>query len=143
MIIWSSYTKDGKHILRHFNLDVDRGGHTTAAAANAIAKSIEALHLDGMDVEFTFICGDSGGGAKVQALLPELRDKVKILTADRDFMNCLLHALNLSYENACKTSLGDQGMNKYTVFQMCYLAILMLKTVKSKPTSTPSRNITT
>jgi hypothetical protein len=47
MIIWSSYTKDGKHVLRHFNLLVDRGGHTTAAAANAIAKSIEALHLDG------------------------------------------------------------------------------------------------
>jgi hypothetical protein len=132
MIIWSSYTKDGKHVLRHFNLDVNRGGHTTAAAANAIAKSIKALHLDGMDVEFTFICGDSGGGAKVQALLPELRDKVKILTADSDFMNCILHALNLSYENACKTSLGDQGMNKYTVFQMCYLAILMLKTVKKQ-----------
>ena len=48
------------------------------------------------------------------------------------YINCILHALNLSYKSACKNGLGDQGMNKYTTFQMCYLAILLLKTVKKQ-----------
>jgi hypothetical protein len=39
MICWSSIDDKGKHILRHFNLDIDKGGHTTVEAANAIYKS--------------------------------------------------------------------------------------------------------
>ena len=132
MIVWSSWdAKKKKHVLRHFNLDVDRGGHTAVAAANAIHKSLQGLHLDGLDIEYSFICGDSGGGARVQKLHPELTE-VGAMPDTSLFANCILHALNLSYESACKNGLGDQGMNKYTPFQMCYLAILMLKTVKKQ-----------
>jgi hypothetical protein len=57
-ICWS--TREGKkYKLRHFNLDIDKGGHTTVDAANAIWKSLQSLHLDAFDVEFSFICGDS------------------------------------------------------------------------------------
>jgi len=69
--------------------------------------------------------------AKVQKLHPELTE-VGAMPDTSLFANCILHALNLSYESACKNGLGDQGMNKYTPFQMCYLAILMLKTVKKQ-----------
>jgi hypothetical protein len=89
------------------------------------------LHLDGVDAEFSFICGDSGGGAKVQLLFPLLM-QLGVLCGDSDFMNCIMHAFNLSFEHACKDALGDQGMNRCTVFQMCYLAILLLKTVKKQ-----------
>ena len=65
--------KSGQLKLNHFNLDIDKGGHTTEEAANAIKKSLAALHLDGVDAEFSFICGDSGGGAKVQLLYPRLK----------------------------------------------------------------------
>jgi hypothetical protein len=127
-ICWSSY-EDGKHILRHFNLDIDKGGHTTVDAANAIHKSLKALHLDDIDVEFSFICGDSGGGAKVQDLHPRLV-AIEAMSEFSDYVNCILHAFNLSYEHACKDIFGDQGVHRNTVFQMVYLAVLMMKTLK-------------
>jgi hypothetical protein len=36
-------------------LDIDKGGHTTFAAANAIAKSLQSLGLDDCDTEFSYI----------------------------------------------------------------------------------------
>eukprot|EP00956_Cyclotella_meneghiniana_P026149 scaffold55872_cov78-Cyclotella_meneghiniana.AAC.1 len=131
MIVWTSIDKAGRHKLNHFNLDIDKGGHTTVAAANAIHRSLQSLKLAGMDVEFSFICGDSGGGAKVQKLYPTLMN-MEVLSHSSDFVNCILHAFNLAYEHACKDALGDQGMNRCSVFQMCYLAILVLKTVKKQ-----------
>eukprot|EP00956_Cyclotella_meneghiniana_P013077 scaffold18726_cov48-Cyclotella_meneghiniana.AAC.3 len=75
MICWSSVDKDGNRMLRHFNLDVDRGGHSYIEAANAISHSLRQLLLDDYDVEFSFITDDSGGGAKVQSLHPTLQKK--------------------------------------------------------------------
>jgi hypothetical protein len=109
-------------------LDIDKGGHTTVDAANAIHKSLKALHLDDIDVEFSFICGDSGGGAKVQDLHPRLV-AIEAMSEFSDYVNCI-HAFNLSYEHACKDIFGDQGVHRNTVFQMVYLAVLMMKTLK-------------
>jgi hypothetical protein len=122
MIIWST-KRNGKWQLHHFNLDIDKGGHTTISAANAIHKSLLRLHVEQLDIEFSFICGDSGGGARVQLLHPLLIE-IGAMDQGSDHINCLLHAFNLAYEHACKDALGDQGMNRCTVFQMCYLAIL-------------------
>jgi hypothetical protein len=130
-ICWSSF-EDGKYVLRHFTLDIDKGGHSTVDAANAIHKSLKALHLDGLDVEFSFICGDSGGGAKVQMLHPRLLVEIEAMDDFSDYVNCILHAFNLSYEHACKDALGDQGMHKNSVFQMCYLGVLLMKKVKEQ-----------
>jgi hypothetical protein len=143
MIVWSSVDKKGQCRLNHFNLDIDKGGHSTVEAANAIHRSLQALHLDGVDVEFSFICGDSGGGAKVQLLYPRLKNELDVLCSLADYMNCILHAFNLSYKHACKDTLGlgDQGMNRNTVFQMCYLAILMIKTIKKHTNSQTLRSI--
>lgn len=140
MIVWTSVDKNGQFKLNHFNLDIDKGGHTTVAAANAIHRSLQSLKLNGVDVEFSFICGDSGGGAKVQKLYPTLVD-MKVICPAGDFVNCILHAFNLSYEHACKDALGDQGMNKCSVFQMCYLAILFLKTVKKQSNGATLKSI--
>jgi hypothetical protein len=129
-ICWTLYV-DGNFCLSHFNLDIDKGGHSTIDAANAIYKSLNSLHLDDMDVEFSYICGDSGDGAKVQLLHPRLIE-LELMNESSDFVNCILHAFNLSYEHACKDSLGDQGMHKCTVFQMCYLAVLLMKKVKEQ-----------
>jgi hypothetical protein len=131
MICWSSRDESGNHCLRHFNLDIDRGGHTTKAAAAAIYHSLKALCVDDCDAVFSWICGDSGGGAKVQALWPELVD-LGLMPEISDFVNCVLHAFNLSYETACKDSLGEPGMNKCNTFQLCYLAILLLVTIKKE-----------
>eukprot|EP00956_Cyclotella_meneghiniana_P010989 scaffold15408_cov41-Cyclotella_meneghiniana.AAC.7 len=140
MIVWTSVDKNGRFKLNHFNLDIDKGGHTIVAAANAIHQSLQSLKLSGMDVKFSFICGDSDGGAKVQKLYPTLQD-MEVLCSSSDFINYILHAFNLSYEHACKDALGDQGMNKCTVFQLCYLAILLLKTVKKQSNSATLKSI--
>jgi hypothetical protein len=66
MIVWTLIDEKGRHKLNHFNLDIDKGRHTTKAAAAAIRKSLKLLRLDRLDIELTFICGDSGGRAKVQ-----------------------------------------------------------------------------
>jgi hypothetical protein len=92
---------------------------------------LDSLHLDDLDVEYSFICGDSGGGAKVQALFVLLKE-LGILCPNSDFMNCILHAFNLPYQSACNDALGDAGMNNDTCFQMCFLAILIVKTVKKQ-----------
>lgn len=132
MIVWSSWdTKKKKHVLRHFILDVNRGGHTAVAAANTIHKSLQALHIDDLDIEYSYICGDSGGGTGVHKLHPELTE-IGTMPETSLFANCVLHPLNISYESTSKNGLGDQGMNKYTPFQMCFLGILMLKTVKKQ-----------
>eukprot|EP00956_Cyclotella_meneghiniana_P017447 scaffold28426_cov37-Cyclotella_meneghiniana.AAC.2 len=131
MICWSSVDRDGNRMLRHFNLDVDRGGHTYIEAANAISHSLRQLLLDDYDVEFSFITGDSGGGAKVQKLHPTLRDS-DAMTEWSEHINCILHAFNLAFQTGCMDSLGDQGMNKLTVFQMLYLAILLMNTIKKQ-----------
>eukprot|EP00956_Cyclotella_meneghiniana_P025260 scaffold52385_cov41-Cyclotella_meneghiniana.AAC.3 len=131
MIVWSSRDKKGRNILRHFNLDIDKGGHSMVEAANAIHKSLQSLHLEKIDVEYTYITSDSGGGAKVQSLHPQLVE-IGVMPEISGCMNCLLHAFNLAYETACKDSLGDTDMNKNTTFQMIYLAVLMLNTVKKR-----------
>jgi hypothetical protein len=129
MICWSSHDENGNHCLRHFNLDIDKGGHTTKAAAAAVYHLLKALCVDECDATFSWICGDSGGGAKVQAMWPELVD-LGIMPEISDFVNCVLHAFNLSYETACKDSLGEPGMNKCNTFQLCYLAILLINATK-------------
>jgi hypothetical protein len=60
---------------------------------------------------------------------PELVD-LGIMPEISDFVNCVLHAFNLSYETACKDSLGEPGMNKCNTFQLCYLAILLINATK-------------
>jgi hypothetical protein len=88
--------------------------------------------MDGVeDVEFSFICGDSGGGAKVQLMHQRLVE-IGVMADLSDYVNCILHAFNLSYEHACKDILGDQGLGRNTVFQMIYLAILLIKTIKQQ-----------
>jgi hypothetical protein len=118
------------HTLRHFNLDIDKGGHTTvtAANANAIAKSLQSLGLNNSNTKYSYICGDSGGGASVQSLHPQLVE-IDVMAEGSGFMKCLLHALNLAYKTGSKDSLGDQGMNKFTTYQMLYLAILLWLTI--------------
>jgi hypothetical protein len=107
--------------LRHFNLDIDRGGHSAVAACNAIIKSLEPLNLAERNVEIYFIVGDNGGGAAVHQLYPKLKES-GTLAETSDFVNCIFS----------KDSLGDTGMNALTVFQMCYLAILMLMMIKKQ-----------
>jgi hypothetical protein len=41
----------------------------------------------------------------------------------------------------CKDALGDQGMNQCTVFQMCFLSILMLKTIKKQSSAATLKSI--
>jgi hypothetical protein len=66
MICWASEDEKGNKLLRHFNLDIDRGGHSAVAACNAIIKSLEPpLNLAECNVEIYFIVGDNGGGAAV------------------------------------------------------------------------------
>jgi hypothetical protein len=60
---------------------------------------------------------------QVQLLYPTLK-QLGVLCMLSDFVNCILHAFNLSYEHACKDALGDQGMNCCTVFQRCYFQSL-------------------
>ena len=131
VIIWASIDADGNRVIRHFNLDIDKGGHSTEAAADAIELSLQSLMLDGLDVEISFIVGDAGGGAAVHQLKPALV-KRGVMPEFSDYVNCLLHALNLSYQTACIDSMGDQGMGKNTPFQLCFLAILLLKTIKKQ-----------
>jgi hypothetical protein len=131
MICWASEDEKGNKLLRHFNLDIDRGGHSAVAACNAIIKSLEPLNLAERNVEIYFIVGDNGGGAAVHQLYPKLKES-GTLAETSDFVNCIFHAMNLAYKIASKDSLGDTGMNALTVFQMCYLAILMLMTIKKQ-----------
>jgi hypothetical protein len=70
-----------------------KGGHSTEAAANAIWRSLKALDINNDEVEIGWICGDSGGGSKVQMLQPALVAK-SVMDKDSDFVNCLLHALS-------------------------------------------------
>jgi hypothetical protein len=101
MICWLSIDKNGNHTLLHFNLDSDKGGHTTVVAANAIATSLQSLGLDDSNTKYSYICGESDGGASVQSLCPRLVE-IDFMAEGRGFMNCLLHALNLAYEKGSK-----------------------------------------
>jgi hypothetical protein len=53
------------YVICNFNLDIDNANHITTAVSNVIHKSIQALYLDDVNVEFEFICVDLGGCTKV------------------------------------------------------------------------------
>ena len=95
MIVWASKDKRGRNILRHFNLDIDKGGHSMVEAANEIHRSLQSLHLDNFYVDYLYITSDSGGGAKVQSLQPQLVG-IGVMPEHSDYMNCILHAINLA-----------------------------------------------
>ena len=131
VICWLSVDEDGNNVIRHYNLDIDKGGHTTQAAAEAIQQSLKVLQLDGLEVEISFLHGDAGGGASVQSLQPECV-RIGTMPEHSDYVNCVLHAIHLAYKTACVDSLGDQGMGKNTPFQFCYLALLMFNVIKQQ-----------
>ena len=87
------------------------------------------MHLDDYHADFSFITGDTGGSTRVQSLHSECK-KIRVMHELSDHINCLLHAFNLAYKTSCNDSWGDHGVNKCTAFQMIYLAILMLNTMK-------------
>ena len=133
VIIWSSRNEKNKRIIRRLNLDVDEGGHSTIDAADAIRNSVRVLGLNNEEdnLEFSHLHGDRGGGGAVQSLFKPLID-LDVLSELATWTNCMLHALQKALETASLRTFGKQGMNHKTPFQLCFLAIMLLVTVKKK-----------
>ena len=115
VICWLSVDEDGNNVIRHYNLDIDKGGHTTQAAAEAIQQSLKVLQLDGLEVEISFLHGDAGGGASVQSLQPECV-RIGTIPEHSDYINCVLHAIHLAYKKHWSTHLVIKAWAKTHLF---------------------------
>eukprot|EP00956_Cyclotella_meneghiniana_P017424 scaffold28348_cov21-Cyclotella_meneghiniana.AAC.2 len=133
VIMWSSVDAKGKRLIRRFNLDIDAGEHTATGAAEAIKKSLSVLGLEEErdNLRFSHLHGDRGGGGAVWKIFPELQS-LEVLHVLATWTNCMLHALQKALETASIRTFGKQGMGHKNCFQLCYLAIMLMVTVKKK-----------
>ena len=116
VISWcAKQTDDWK--LHFFCLDIDNCDHTAKGAARAVQLALKRLGLRlGIDINIELLCGDSGGGAAVQRLGPELKC-IKIMTSLGRSAKCLMHALNKAFEMACLHCFGKQGVNIRSIYR--------------------------
>ena len=80
LLSFPSITSTGDLTIEFMCLNVDSAGHKTEEASKAISDDVSALlkilcTFVGDDVKLSVITGDSGGGASVQLLHPELQKK--------------------------------------------------------------------
>ena len=136
LLVWAGKDAAGRNTLKFHCIDVDIGGHTADAAANAVKISLDTFMAIlksklGEDVRISVITGDSGGGASVQRLHPALIQNGS-MDANSIKLACHMHGLNKSLEIACIDSLGKQGIGHRTTWQMIYLFPLLLKNVRKQ-----------
>ena len=134
LICWAGKDDNGEWTIKYHCLDVDIGGHSAENAANAVKLSTEEIMSIlkdklGDDVEISKVTGDSGGGAAVHRLWPELV-KNGTMSEDTLWIACIMHGLNKSLEIACVDALGKQGVGHRTPWQMLWLFCSILKKIK-------------
>ena len=131
VISWCSKQADDWS-LNFFCLDIDNCDHTVKGAARAVQLALWHLGLClGVDIIIKLICGDSGGGAAVQHLCPELK-AINVMFALGRAAKCLMHALNKAFEMACLHCFGKQGVNVRSMTQMFWLVVQMFQRIKMK-----------
>ena len=81
------------------------------------------------EVAISFVTGDAGGGAAVQRLHPELV-KLGVMNEDSKRLVCDMHNFFKPLEVACVDTWGKQGIGHRTPFQMIWLFVKLLKTVR-------------
>ena len=134
VIMWATQdAKNGKRSIRRFNLDIDEAGHKAEEVCAAIEKSLRILGVGVREVDFEIavISGDRGGGGAVQTIHPLLVNR-GVMDELSTFLTCMLHALQKALETASHDTLGKQGMNHNTCFQLCYQAVMLLVAIKKQ-----------
>jgi hypothetical protein len=134
VLLWASVDeKTGRRYIRRFNLDIDEAGHKTKEVVDAIALSLTVLGIGVQEVDFILsnITGDRGGGGAVQSIHPELV-KLGTMPETSTFLNCMLHAMNKALETASTETLGTQGLNNNSCFQLVYQAVMLLASIKKQ-----------
>ena len=129
--MWSSIDEKGNRVIRRFNLDINASKHTASGAADAIKQSLAKLGLEEErdNLRFSHLHGDRGGGDAVQTIFPALVD-LEVLHVLATWINCMLHAVQKALETASIRTFGKQGMGHMNCFQLTYLAIMLMVTVK-------------
>lgn len=134
VLLWASVDeKTGRRYIRRFNLDIDEAGHKTKEVVDAIALSLTVLGIGVQEVDFILsnITGDRGGGGAVQSIHPELV-KLGTMPETSTFLTCMLHAMNKALETASMETLGTQGLNNNTCFQLVFQAVMLLASIKKQ-----------
>ena len=142
LICWAGFDEDGNWTIKYHCLDVDIAGHSAKEAAEAVRTSsaifVEVLQFivgDDVEVEFADVTGDTGGGAAVHRLHPALVE-IRVMKALSHFLGCDMHAWNKPLEVASVETFGKQGIGCCTPFQLLWLFVQILKTVRKKLTKT-------
>ena len=138
LICWAGFDEDGNWTIKYHCLDVDISGHSAKEAAEAVQKSIKIfievlqdIVGEAVTVELADLCCDSGGGAAAHRLHPALVE-INVMKEVSNYLGCDMHAWNKPLEVACVETFGKQGIGCRTPFQMLWLFVQFLKTMRKK-----------
>ena len=85
--------------------------------------------LTGEEVKIDVVTGDSGGGAAIHNLFEELK-KIDVMDILGKMLACDMHNFVKPLEVACVDAWGRQGIGHKTPFQMIWLFVKIIKTIR-------------
>ena len=115
----------------------DSSSHTVAEAAYGIKNSTEELTgvlskpTNEEPLKLSVVTRDTGGGAAVQRLHPELI-RINVMDKSSKMLVCDMHNFAKPLEIACVDSWGRQGIGHRTPFQMIWLFIKITKSIRKE-----------
>ena len=131
-ISYGAFDEDGcRRVIKSYCIDSNVGGHTAEESAESIEIVINLLKILLPNVQHDSATSDSGGGAAIQHVFPELVKKGLMSKGSRK-NHCDLHALNKALERALIAALGIAGIDHNTPMQMLHLAFALMKELTAR-----------
>ena len=137
IVVWAGLDSEKKWTVKFYCLDVNIGGHSAVAAAEAVKISLETFTstiedmADGKKVEVECLTRDLGGVAAAQRLHPALVN-LSVMDELSRYLGCDMHGMNKPLEVSCVEVFGKKGIGVETPFQMLWLFVQIFKKVRDE-----------
>ena len=102
-------------------LDIDGSLANTKACAEAVARSLKKLGINGRKIVLDGLTTDSGGGGVLEGLARAL-EKLGLIVEWENYLvgACTIHCLQLQLSKPTTELIGEGNVGKRNAMQLCY-----------------------